>query len=168
MHYPDLKSYHMYDDIYPNMLNIGWLDKSYDFPKGKVSRILVEKLRYLTLLAKEQDMFRYTHPSGIVIHSGLVRGPIFKCPYCEEKIGLFEGSDQSDNPKGVQLGINTMEIPDVNGDIIYIFPTLLYHYITEHYYQPPQQFLEALVSFDLTKPFNCNDLEEKIYESIKK
>ena len=98
MHYPDLKSYHMYDDIYPNMLNIGWLDKSYDFPKGKVSRILVEKLRYLTLLAKEQDMFRYTHPSGIVIHSGLVRGPIFKCPYCEEKIGLFEDSDQSDNP----------------------------------------------------------------------
>ena len=122
MHYPDLKSYHMYDDIYPNMLNIGWLDNSYDFPKGKVSRILVEKLRYLTLLAKEQDMFRYTHPSGIVIHSGLVRGPIFKCPYCEEKIGLFEDSDQSDNPKGVQLGINTMEIPDVNGDIIYIFP----------------------------------------------
>ncbi|WLP95287.1 hypothetical protein [Psychrobacter sp. M13] len=166
MYYPDLENYYMYDDNYSNMFNIGWLDKSYDFTKGEVSQNLVEKLRYLTLLAREQDMFHYTHPSGIVVHSGLVRGPIFECPYCGEKIGLFDENDQSDNPKGVQLGLNTMEIPSIDGNFIYIFPTLLYHYITEHNYRPPNEFLLALEAFDLTKPFNCNDLDDNVYESF--
>ena len=25
MHYPDLKSYYMYDDTFPNMINVGWI-----------------------------------------------------------------------------------------------------------------------------------------------
>ena len=147
---------------------VGWLDKSYDFTKGEVSQNLVKKLRYLTLLAREQDMFHYTHLSGIVVHSGLVRGPIFKCPYCGEKIGLFNENDNSDNPEGVQLGLNTMEVPSIDRDFIYIFPTLLYHYITEHNYHPPNEFLSALEAFDLTKPFNCNDLNNNINESLEK
>lgn len=168
MHYPDLKSYYMYDDTFPNMINVGWLDTSAAYPKGKVDQYLVDKIRYLTLLAREQDMFHYTHPSGIVVHSGLVRGPIFKCPYCGEKIGLFDENDRSDNPEGIQLGLNTMEIPSIDGDFIYIFPTLLYHYITEHDYQPPNEFLAALEAFDLTKPFNCNNLDDNINESFEK
>ena len=47
---------------------------------------------------------------------------------------------------------------------IYSFPTMLYHYITEHDYCPPDEFLKALLDFDINKRFDCHDSHKKIFK----
>ena len=60
-------------------------------------------------------------------------------------------------------GVNEICIPSLKEGEFYSFPTLLLHYISEHGYCPPQEFLEALKFFDLNTPYDLdveqNDLE---------
>lgn len=154
MYYADLEYYQIYGKYYKNNINIGWLDANINFEKGKVDKQLVEKLKYLTSLVNEQDKWKMTHPSGIVVHRMFVsRGLPHACPFCKEEVKLLV------NNKEIVLGYNEMAIPSKDLTKLYIFPTLLYHYIKTHNYKPPTEFLEAIESFDLSQPFNCQDFD---------
>jgi hypothetical protein len=61
-----------------------------------------------------------------------------------------------DKNRIMMLGMNEMQIPIPNTQsYVYDFPTLLYHYMTEHDYLPPSEFLEALDVFSLDEPYDC-------------
>ena len=56
---------------------------------------LLDKLLYLTSLVNEQDEWRMTHPSGIVVHRMFVsRGLPYACPFCDEEIKLLVDSKE--------------------------------------------------------------------------
>ena len=94
----------------------------------------------------------YTN-NNIIMHDMHMRGSPFEYPLCGKEIDLID-----EYGRVMTLGRNKIYIPAVDGKYSFDFSTLLYHYITEHKYLPPQLFLDALDSFDLSKPYNC--LEE--------
>jgi hypothetical protein len=50
---------------------------------------------------------------------------------------------EHDYPKGeVELEIY---VPGRNG--IYVAPSLIYHYVVDHHYQPPAEFMEAVLQY---------------------
>ncbi len=64
------------------------------------------------------------------------------------------------------LGKNEICIPSVSKGFFFSFPTLLYHYVVEHNYMPPAEFLESLEHFDLHIPYDIDD-EQSDLESIE-
>jgi hypothetical protein len=102
-----------YDDLTPytygrgDGLNIGWLEKGYDFKTGEVDSHLTDKLDKL----KPYESYRGSH----------------RCELCASKDALT----------------NSDYMIEGNGKKYY-FPGLLKHYIVDHKYLPPQEFLDAL------------------------
>lgn len=146
MFYPDMSPYRERNVIYPKVLNVGWLDSIHEYPKGIVSNKLCKKLKQLTLLENYQ-----TSRSALVIHTNHVRY-IYSCPLCHSDIALY---DKKRN-EIMMLGINQIQIPSANKDYLFCAPSLIYHFITEHDYLPPYDFLEAIECFDINTPFNCD------------
>jgi len=103
------------------LLNVGWLDHEHDYPKGAVDSGSLEKLE--RLCASPVNRTRGVH----------------HCPYCKEY------PVRAITAEGRTLGLGNAEIrvPGLQG-IEYAAPTLIYHYIREHEYRPPEEFLEAL------------------------
>jgi hypothetical protein len=54
------------------------------------------------------------------------------CEYCSEW--------------GTEVGMGNGEIWVVKGETLYIAPYLIIHYIEEHNYQPPEEFIDAVIN----------------------
>lgn len=140
MHFNDLTPY-----VYltpkrrplPSVLNVGWLDRWHLTTKGAVDSAIVEKLLALT----DHDGTRVNQTRGL-----------HDCPWCKQIIKLADGSP---------LGSAEIWVPGENG-IVYAAPTLVTHYITEHEYQPPAEFLAAVTTFDPASAWNASDLYEDL------
>jgi len=108
------------------LLNIGWLGEAYPFPQGSTS-------------AKFREALRILCERPILLHRGF-----HSCEFCPEKI------------RGVQkssLGNGQIRILGLNG-IWFAAPTMIYHYVIEHSYLPPFEFIEsvmnpAAIAFDI-------------------
>jgi hypothetical protein len=46
-YFADLTPYAYGHRMQPGVLHVGWLDAAHDFPRGKVSKVLVEKLKIM-------------------------------------------------------------------------------------------------------------------------
>lgn len=121
------------DESY-DYLNIGWLSCEHDFPTGQVCSRVIEKLERLA--EKPVSLCRGVH----------------YCEYCPPPV--FEKGDQDfvsrvliDCPNGN----GEIHVEGKNG-ITYVAPALLVHYITEHRYLPPREFLMALDKLKDTQP----------------
>jgi hypothetical protein len=116
-YYPDLGTDASGDDIH-----IGWLSCRQPFARGAVDPAFVEKLKLLYDRRVRQS-----------------RG-FHVCPFCEEhRLGL----PVELNGKVLTLGSAQIEIKDGKGRT-YVAPDLLYHYVTQHEYLPPQEFIDAV------------------------
>ena len=104
-------------------LNVGWLDEGHSYPQGSMSPSLVEKLRKLA--ASPVNPMRGIHA----------------CPFCGK--GYPEPLKLLGTAREIWLGCAEIETPGSNGRI-YRSPNLVIHYIEEHSYLPPQEFLDAL------------------------
>ncbi len=62
------------------------------------------------------------------------------------------------------LGCHEIRLPNMEKKYMYSFPTMLYHYITEHDYCPPDEFLKALLGFDINQRFDCHENHKKIFK----
>lgn len=165
MYYKDLSPYRDggadSDDmlnVYPEILNVGWLGTAASFPTGLVRPELVDKLTEMTFLDLiDRESVRHGF-ANVNIHMMHVRGAPYGCPFCEpagreirmrpDRLKYYSGSED------MVLGRNEMCIPAADGVIFYSFPTMLVHYIKDHGYLPPKQFLDALEAFDLDKPYD--------------
>jgi hypothetical protein len=101
------------------VLNIGWLDEGRAFPVGRTSRKFQKALLELC-----------TH--RIILHRGS-----HACWFCRgrpHKVIALSGA-----------GNGQMRVLGKKG-VWYAAPTLVYHYVTQHGYQPPAEFIEAVLS----------------------
>lgn len=100
---------------------------------------------------------------AIEILTDMIRGPAYECPFCPAGHSLIELEPNNlcfySGEKSTVLGRREIAIPSVNKNIAYHAPTLIYHYISEHHYLPPQEFLDALAAFRLDQSFNIDQFE---------
>ena len=105
-----------------NERNIGWLDSDHSFAQGPVSERVLATV--FTLCKAPVNQTRGFHP----------------CVFC------------SSGPAGIQatydgttllLGSAEIRVPSRAG-LVYAAPNMIYHYIKDHHYQPPQEFIDAV------------------------
>ena len=115
-------SRYMYRQKEKNTFNIGWLEKN-DFTKGKVSQIFLENL------------FEY------------IKYPIHMTRGLYHNLQLDNETDTfTACYKGYEILLGSAEIRviDVDNKTIYASPNLILHYIVNHNYLPPDNFIRAV------------------------
>ena len=125
MYYPDLTPYcYIRRTASPKLLNIGWLGIEAPFPKKKASEELLD-----ALFEKCQDRVNQT------------RGR-HRCEFCA--VPATSGVEVWRKGKRTTLGSAEIRVNGKDG-ITYAAPDLIYHYVIEHDYDPPPDFVEALL-----------------------
>ncbi|WP_339733657.1 hypothetical protein [uncultured Gimesia sp.] len=141
--------YDFADDCeFEKLLTIGWLDCNHSFPVGTIDNALIKKLRDLICCI----------PKGINVHVARIRGQ-HPCNLCKAypKIRCKIGGMR-------HLGCTELRIPSREQKIVFASPDMILHYIEEHSYLPPAEFLEALRNFDTSQPFDAEELGKKLIE----
>jgi hypothetical protein len=121
--YADLSPYEYLEDHQgPAALNVGWLDADHDFRRGAVSEPFLGAL--FEICKRPVNRTRGWH----------------WCELCnaEAPIVAIRGHTT------IHLGSAEIRVPGA-GPILYAAPDLIYHYITEHGYHPPAEFIEAVM-----------------------
>jgi hypothetical protein len=127
MYFNDLSSYtYMSCGSDLNALSVGWLDELHDFPKGSVSERLLTRI--LALCYKPINQTRGFHLSPFL------KPAPFGYPV------EFKG-------KKMLLGSAEIRVQSNKGKS-YAAPNLIYHYVKDCCYLPPQEFLDALNSME--------------------
>jgi hypothetical protein len=123
-HFLDLSPYeYKRSGVRRGTVNVGWLDASVAFPKGPTAAEFVDKL------------WEYCcHP---VVQT---RG-FHVCNICNEKeepiLHVTRGK--------MELKLGTAEIRVFGSEgKIFAAPDLIFHYVTEHQYLPPKEFVDAV------------------------
>jgi hypothetical protein len=131
MYFLDLTPYEYFKGR-PSALNIGWLDAKHPFISGDVPHGLVERLRRLASKPSEQTRgFHYCElcniTTKVVLHDEAARKRLFD-------VGA----------------IGSAEIRVVGkGGMVYAAPTMVWHYVSMHKYQPPQEFIDAVMNMNM-------------------
>lgn len=108
-------------------LNVGWLDAEHEFTRGRVSELVLSRL-------KEFVSSGYRRTRGYHL-----------CELCPApSSGRKEPALTSTTLGEVRLGSAELCVVSENGTS-FISPNLLVHYVEVHGYQPPQPFLDAIV-----------------------
>ena len=110
-------------DKNPRHLAIGWLDAEHPYTQGKTSDDFRERLYELCL-----------HPF-IVFNRGLM-----KCPFCQK-----EGKPEPTVWNGQKMPYGASRIHIHGQGKKYIAHGLLFHYVNDHNYRPPDEFVEAVM-----------------------
>lgn len=116
-----------------NMLSVGWLAKEHKFKQGDVAVEFTKKL--LLFCERPENLMRGYHVCDLC--------PINKSDEHPSMLFVLK-------PDGEKLHLGNGEVyVKGNGGKIYSAPTLIYHYIMEHKYLPPQEFIDAVCLCDL-------------------
>jgi hypothetical protein len=119
----DLSAYTYGDGEFakPGTLAVGWLSRNHDFPTNPPSDAMLDLLW----------LFCSTSVA-------LARG-FHDCEFCPS------GSAYYAERAGRKLLLGAAEIRVFgDGTTLYAAPTLIYHYVSTHHYQPPDEFVRAL------------------------
>jgi hypothetical protein len=117
--FEDLSEYVYSTKFGRGIVNVGWLDLNRPFSRGEVDSEILARLG--DLCKNPVNRMRGWHACGM-------------CPDypVRERIGT----------QLVTLGDAEIHIPGRSK--VYACPTLIYHYIARHNYNPPAEFLEAV------------------------
>jgi hypothetical protein len=124
MYYPDMALYQSFVvENDPPTLSIGWLDGAHEYAQGQVSELFLERLWAFCQLPVNQT-----------------RG-LYECDLCTEPgfgVRLQRGDEQ------IWLGSAEVRVfaPD---DTAYAAPDMIYHYVVDHHYLPPEEFIRAVL-----------------------
>ncbi|WP_234731832.1 DUF7919 family protein [Acidocella facilis] len=129
MYFPDLTPY-QYACAEPQLglLNIGWLSGEYPFPQGIPNEDFVAVLR--KLVATPVRLFRGSH----------------LCEFCPKPPTILsKGGIPMLAPLPGTTGNGEIHIKTAN-NTTYVAPVLILHYVTDHHYLPPQEFIDAALT----------------------
>jgi len=142
MYFDDLStySYHIKEPM-QNVLNIGWLNERFPYKKGNVSEEFKEKLIRLFL---SDGVF---NPEV-----GLIRGGNHCCELCGAKPTRLE----RDGREKV-LGASEIWIGGKDA-VFYAAPSMIIHYVLEHQYCPPVEYIDAVMTANLNAPFTAQEV----------
>ena len=121
-YFADLSTYTYYLAAPPVSKNVGWLDEHHEFPTREPSAQLVNAV--------------WDHCKVLVAPT---RG-IHECPFC-----MVETTTFFRHETWLMLGTGEIRVFDANGSA-FAAPNMIYHYILEHQYRPPEEFLQAIES----------------------
>jgi hypothetical protein len=146
-YYADLSPYrYNFNRAIEGVVNIGWLDPSVSYQQGDVPDVVAMKL--IELYHRKQ-------------HVHVMRG-FQQCPFCPAKPDDWRYWIILETSEGeVHLGNAELWIPGKSGEF-YASPNLIIHYIMEHHYQPPQEYIDAVLAFELTPEWDANREFERI------
>lgn len=133
MYYSDLTQYDYLggEVVQPGaaLLNVGWLDAAYPYASGSVSSEFLWAL--WRLCASPVNPTRGFHHCTFCLQSG--------------RISKFSGMMLVTSPWGeLCLGSAEMRVSGQRG-VTYAAPDLIYHYVAEHEYRPPDEFVAAVI-----------------------
>ena len=112
--------------------NVGWLERGKEYSKGKVDTDILSK--FASIL---------TATGNVDVHINRMRS-LDSCA-----LSGCNGIVVACQSMSVDLGGSEIWLPSVKKGEYFACPSLVYHYIQEHDYQPPAEFLMAIESFDL-------------------
>jgi hypothetical protein len=125
-YFPDLSPYAYGHRPHPGVLHIGWLDGVHEYPKGKVAEHVLGRLKRLA--TEPTELYRGFHI----------------CELCSPPEGLIGPGDAGYWDWAKPRSSNG-EIRVTLGTAAYAAPVLIVHYIEEHGYLPPEEFLRAVM-----------------------
>ncbi len=122
-YFPDLSEYnYLAEFARPETRAVGWLDQGHAFPKGEPSDEVLSRLWQFCRISVART--RGVHP----------------CPFCSSNFGAEAERD------GDRLLLGAAEIRVFSSDgQKFAAPILIYHYVAVHHYQPPAEFIEAIL-----------------------
>ncbi|MGW2486753.1 DUF7919 family protein [Streptomyces sp. NPDC001606] len=131
-YYRDLSPYEYWKTVWPpnppenaeRLLNVGWLGGGRDFPTGDCPTGFVDHL-----------IDRASGPAR------LARG-VHHCEFCDRRSPLQVTNKESGST--AYLGNGEIIVMAASGEI-YAAPTLIIHYVIDHDYLPPVEFIEAVM-----------------------
>lgn len=128
-YYKDLSNYTYHSDgIGENVLNIGWLEKGREFNLEKNS---ATSLKLVNQLWKTWEN-RCVRTRGF-----------HECEFCDGQASPLKLRA----PNGNICSIGSAEFRVLGRDgVVYAAPDMLLHYILEHNYQPPQDFVDSVLN----------------------
>lgn len=140
MYFPDSSNYsYAINRPLADVLTIGWLDKSHEFPRSKPDLACMEKLKRLHLRESVNPMRGYHY-----------------CHFCD-----IENVWVQPEEKRKVLGMSEIWVPDFTRNVIYAAPSLIIHYCEAHSYSPPSEFIEAVMAFDLSSSWSGEEEHRK-------
>lgn len=124
-HFEDHTPYQYNGNSQPGVVHIGWLGRGHAYPKGVVPRELIDMMHKLA--NEPTELYRGYHV----------------CELCEfpEKL---HGRPYAEQWEWEKSRVSNGEIRVTGEGFIYAAPVLITHYIEEHGYLPPTDFLLAL------------------------
>lgn len=120
-YYKDLTYYSLHH--FENAINIGWINDCNPFTQGTVDKIFLKNLE-----------------EYIKTPFNTIRGYL-KCDIC----GCDTYNISISNQK-VNLGYSEIRVISQDGKQKFAAPDMIYHYITNHNYLPPINFIEAVIT----------------------
>ncbi|MFF4900420.1 hypothetical protein [Streptomyces sp. NPDC001068] len=106
-----------------SLLNVGWLAEGHEFPRGDVPEGFVEAL--LELAKDKVNVYRGMHI----------------CDFCP----TFEEARKNVRFRDEFIGSGEVHVWGGEG-CVYAAPALVIHYAADHGYQPPREFVDAVLA----------------------
>jgi hypothetical protein len=150
-YHEELSPYHYGMDCnFPEVKNIGWLHKAYEFKVGEINLAFLNKLKELILNSNRATC-------DVLVDR--LRGSC-QCPICgENELKISNGNNC------FLLGSAEAWIPDnkLEGHYFATFG-LIIHYIEKHKYQPPQDFIDSVLALNINADFNAQSVQDELAE----
>jgi len=135
-YFKDLTPYEYFSNepLTPKPLNIGWLSVEKPFETGATSQKFKDRL------------LKFCSDEYILV---VTRG-LHICEFCNRSHKLsyerwIKKQEGRYGDKAHAASIGNGEIRVLGKSAIYAAPALIYHYVLEHQYQPPDEFIEAIL-----------------------
>lgn len=151
-HHPEFSPYHYCKDFYfPEVRCVGWLHGDNEFIVGTVPSSFLPRLKEL-VVSSDKGIFS--------IEVNQVRG-FHSCPVCGKKpVTVIDGEGKS-----LLLGSAELWVPDNATEGSYFATSdLIIHYVLDHHYQPPQEFIDSVLALGVDSDFNGEVVKDTLAE----
>ena len=133
--FPDFSPYAYENRPFPGVVHIGWLDGVHPFPTGSMKPGLLETIRKLA--SQPVELYRGYHVCEVCVEPSDVEKKFMP----HNKMIIDPDCSWA---KWVKARQGNGEIRVPGKGVTFAAPILIVHYIEEHHYLPPQEFLEAV------------------------
>ena len=134
-YFPDLAPYAYGYRLHAGVVHVGWLDGTHPFPKGSVDCQMLGKIK--ALAARPVELYRGRHICELC-----AAPPNLVKTYIPDKGKMLD--PKSSWHKWAEQRWGNGEIRVSSEKVTFAAPVLVVHYIEEHGYLPPAQFLKAV------------------------
>ncbi len=124
-----------------NVFNVGWLDKNNEYSRGAIDSRILDKLAEILVLKGNAN-----------VHVNWARS----LDPCE--LSGCTGLKVVSSNKEVDLGGSEIWLPSSERQYYFASPSLIYHYIHQHDYLPPCEFIKAVDEFDIEESYTAQDV----------